>query len=98
MRLQSLRPSDWQVLLIVRVLPTVPFQGYGSEGLKLISHEESVSYGDSVLQLTFDPGTAEAGLLTVECRLDHPFNVKTKGKSPNCAAYMTLCDPVRSPP
>ncbi|PIO38253.1 hypothetical protein AB205_0178190 [Aquarana catesbeiana] len=55
--------------------------GYASEGLKLISHEESVSYGESVLQLTFDPGTAEDGLLTVACRLDHPFYVKNKGWS-----------------
>ncbi|XP_077328560.1 HMG box-containing protein 1 [Lithobates pipiens] len=56
-------------------------KGYASEGLKLISHEESVSYGESVLQLTFDPGTAEDGLLTVACRLDHPFYVKNKGWS-----------------
>ncbi|XP_068132381.1 HMG box-containing protein 1 isoform X1 [Hyperolius riggenbachi] len=55
-------------------------KSYGSDGLKLISHEESVSYGESVLQLTFDPGT-EDGLLTVECRLDHPFYVKNKGWS-----------------
>ncbi|XP_075455829.1 HMG box-containing protein 1 [Ascaphus truei] len=57
------------------------YKGYGSDGLKLISHEESVSYGESVLQLTFDPGTREEGLLTVECRLDHPFYVKNKGWS-----------------
>ncbi|XP_063304163.1 HMG box-containing protein 1 [Pelobates fuscus] len=56
-------------------------KGYGADGLKLISHEESVSYGESVLQLTFDPGTTEDGLLTVECRLDHPFYVKNKGWS-----------------
>ncbi|XP_044136131.1 HMG box-containing protein 1 [Bufo gargarizans] len=55
-------------------------KGYGSDGLKLISHEESVSCGESVLQLTFDPGTQE-GLLTVECKLDHPFYVKNKGWS-----------------
>lgn len=54
-------------------------QGYGSDGLKLISHEESISFGESVLKLTFDPGTVEDGLLTVECRLDHPFYVKNKG-------------------
>lgn len=56
------------------------FQGYGSDGLKLVSHEESVSFGESVLKLTFDPGTVEDGLLTVECKLDHPFYVKNKGK------------------
>jgi len=55
-------------------------QGYGSDGLKLISHEESISFGESVLKLTFDPGTVEDGLLTVECRLDHPFYVKNKGR------------------
>ncbi|XP_053319176.1 HMG box-containing protein 1 isoform X2 [Spea bombifrons] len=56
------------------------YKGYGADGLKLISHEESVSYGESVLQLTFDPGTTD-GLLTVECRLDHPFYIKNKGWS-----------------
>lgn len=56
------------------------FQGYGSDGLKLVSHEESVSFGESVLKLTFDPGTVEDGLLTVECKLDHPFYVKNKGR------------------
>lgn len=57
------------------------FQGYGSDGLKLLSHEESVSFGESVLKLTFDPGTVEDGLLTVECKLDHPFYVKNKGRA-----------------
>ncbi|EHB15694.1 HMG box-containing protein 1 [Heterocephalus glaber] len=56
-------------------------RGYGSDGLKLLSHEESVSFGESVLKLTFDPGTVEDGLLTVECKLDHPFYVKNKGWS-----------------
>ncbi|KAG8439927.1 hypothetical protein GDO86_005915 [Hymenochirus boettgeri] len=58
------------------------YKGYGSDGLELISHEESASYGESVLQLTFDPGTKDDGLLlTVECKLDHPFYVKNKGWS-----------------
>lgn len=57
------------------------FQGYGSDGLKLLSHEESISFGESVLKLTFDPGTVEDGLLTVECKLDHPFYVKNKGRA-----------------
>ncbi|KAL7976276.1 hypothetical protein Chor_002495 [Crotalus horridus] len=58
---------------------TVVFpQGYAADGLKLISHEESVSFGESVLKLTFDPGTAAEDLLTVECRLAHPFYVKNK--------------------
>uniref|UniRef100_A0A671NYS2 HMG box-containing protein 1 n=1 Tax=Sinocyclocheilus anshuiensis TaxID=1608454 RepID=A0A671NYS2_9TELE len=56
-------------------------QNYGSDGLKLVVFEESVSFGQSVLKLTFDPGSSEAGLLTAECRLDHPFFVKNKGWS-----------------
>lgn len=54
-------------------------QSYGSEGLKLAAHEEAVSFGQSVLKLTLDPGSPEHGLLTAECRLDHPFFVKNKG-------------------
>ncbi|KAJ8261861.1 hypothetical protein GJAV_G00159300 [Gymnothorax javanicus] len=54
-------------------------KGYGSEGLKLVAHEETVSFGQSVLKLTFDPGSTEDGLLTAECQLDHPFFVKNKG-------------------
>uniref|UniRef100_A0A8C2XUJ6 HMG box-containing protein 1 n=1 Tax=Cyclopterus lumpus TaxID=8103 RepID=A0A8C2XUJ6_CYCLU len=54
---------------------------YGSEGLKLVSHEETVSFGQAVLKLTFDPGSTDDGFLTAECRLDHPFFVKNKGWS-----------------
>ncbi|XP_078409544.1 HMG box-containing protein 1 isoform X1 [Cetorhinus maximus] len=54
---------------------------YGSEGLKLVAHTETVSFGRSVLKLTFDPGKSQVGKLTVECRLDHPFYVKNKGWS-----------------
>ncbi|XP_043944473.1 HMG box-containing protein 1 isoform X2 [Protopterus annectens] len=57
------------------------FKGYGSDGLKLVSHEEIVSYGQSVLKLTFDPGTSECSWLTAECHLDHPFYVRDKGWS-----------------
>ncbi|XP_015684276.1 HMG box-containing protein 1 [Protobothrops mucrosquamatus] len=57
------------------------YKGYAADGLKLISHEESISFGESVLKLTFDPGTAAEDLLTVECRLAHPFYVKNKGWS-----------------
>lgn len=57
------------------------FQIYGSEGLKLVSHEETVSFGQAVLKLTFDPGSPDQSLLTAECRLDHPFFVKNKGKN-----------------
>uniref|UniRef100_A0A8C1SGQ7 HMG box-containing protein 1 n=1 Tax=Cyprinus carpio TaxID=7962 RepID=A0A8C1SGQ7_CYPCA len=56
-------------------------QSYGSDGLKLVVFEESVSFGQSVLKLTFDPGSSEAGLLTAECSLGHPFFVKNKGWS-----------------
>ncbi|XP_038597394.1 HMG box-containing protein 1 isoform X2 [Tachyglossus aculeatus] len=62
-------------------LPMGTQKGYGSDGLKLLSHKESVSFGESVLKLTFDPGTVEDGLLSVECKLDHPFYVKNKGWS-----------------
>lgn len=59
----------------------VDLQSYGSEGLKLVAHEETVSFGQTVLKLTFDPGSPDDGLLTAECRLDHPFFVKNKGKN-----------------
>lgn len=64
--------------LSVRLL--IGLQSYGSEGLKLVAHEDNVSYGQAVLKLTFDPGSPEEGLLTAECRFDHPFFVKNKGK------------------
>ncbi|KAI1882128.1 hypothetical protein AGOR_G00247490 [Albula goreensis] len=60
---------------------SLSFKSYGSEGLKLVAHEETVSFGQSVLKLTFDPGSSDDGLLTAECRLDHPFYVKNKGWS-----------------
>lgn len=62
----------------------IDLQSYGSEGLKLVAHEENVSYGQAVLKLTFDPGSPEDGLLTAECRFDHPFFVKNKGKRTKC--------------
>ncbi|XP_023651808.1 HMG box-containing protein 1-like isoform X2 [Paramormyrops kingsleyae] len=61
--------------------PCRSIKRYGSDGLKLVAHEETVSFGQSVLKLTFDPGSPEDGLLTAECRLDHPFYVKSKGWS-----------------
>ncbi|XP_010901522.1 HMG box-containing protein 1 [Esox lucius] len=64
-----------------RMMPSTSRKGYGSEGLKLVAHEENVSYGQAVLKLTFDPGSPEDGLLTAECRFDHPFFVKNKGWS-----------------
>lgn len=59
---------------------SVDSQGYGSEGLTLVAHEETVSSGQSVLKLTFDPGSGADDLLTAECSLGHPFYVKNKGK------------------
>ncbi|KAJ8387012.1 hypothetical protein AAFF_G00161890 [Aldrovandia affinis] len=64
-----------------RETPCHTLQSYGSEGLKIVAHEETGSLGHSVLKLTFDPGSSEDGLLTAECRLDHPFYVKNKGWS-----------------
>ena len=55
-------------------------QSYGSEGLRLVDHEEAMSVAQVVLKLTFDPGSTTNGLLTAECRLDHPFFVKNKGR------------------
>lgn len=67
----------------LKLKPTPPCvkctQRYGSDGLKLVNHEETVSFGQAVLKLTFDPGSPDNGMLTAECRLDHPFFVKNKG-------------------
>ncbi|KAM4615407.1 HMG box-containing protein 1-like [Polymixia lowei] len=54
---------------------------YGSEGLCLVEHTEVVWSGQSVLQLTFDPGAFGHAPLTAQCQLDHPFYVKNKGWS-----------------
>ncbi|CAB1313358.1 unnamed protein product [Coregonus sp. 'balchen'] len=64
-----------------RIMPSTSRKSYGSEGLKLVAHEENVSYSQAVLKLTFDPGSPEDGLLTAECRFHHPFFVKNKGWS-----------------
>ncbi|CAL9696849.1 unnamed protein product [Knipowitschia caucasica] len=63
------------------MMPSMSLKRYGSEGLNLVSHEETVSYGQAVLKLTFDPGSPDQSPLTAECRLDHPFFVKNKGWS-----------------
>uniref|UniRef100_A0A8C8FNM7 HMG box-containing protein 1 n=1 Tax=Oncorhynchus tshawytscha TaxID=74940 RepID=A0A8C8FNM7_ONCTS len=60
---------------------TRPLKGYGSEGLRLVSHTESRAFGQSVLKLTFDPGACGECLLSSECQLDHPFYVRNKGWS-----------------
>ncbi|XP_029901763.1 HMG box-containing protein 1-like [Myripristis murdjan] len=54
-------------------------KAYGSEGLRLLRHAEVVSSGQSVLQLTFDPGAFGHAPLTAQCQLDHPFYVRNKG-------------------
>lgn len=54
-------------------------QSYGSEGLQLVEHTEIVLSGQTVLQLTFDPGVFGHTPLTARCKLDHPFYVKDKG-------------------
>ncbi|KAI4825151.1 hypothetical protein KUCAC02_020849 [Chaenocephalus aceratus] len=72
---ETMRPSSFSL------------KRYGSEGMKLVSHEETVSFGQAVLKLTFDPGSPEEGLLTAECRLDHPFFVKNRGW---CSFYPSL--------
>lgn len=54
-------------------------QSYGSEGLQLVEHTEIVLSGQTVLQLTFDPGVFGHTPLTARCPLDHPFYVKDKG-------------------
>ncbi|XP_059181484.1 HMG box-containing protein 1-like [Centropristis striata] len=56
-------------------------KSYGSEGLQLVEHSETVSSGQAVLQLTFDPGAFGHSAVTARCQLDHPFYVKVKGWS-----------------
>ncbi|XP_037552150.1 HMG box-containing protein 1-like [Nematolebias whitei] len=56
-------------------------KSYGSEGLQLVEHEETVLSGQTVLQLTFDPGVFGHTPVTARCQLDHPFYVKNKGWS-----------------
>lgn len=44
-----------------------------------MEHTEIVLSGQTVLQLTFDPGVFGHTPLTARCQLDHPFYVKDKG-------------------
>ena len=47
--------------------------------IKWLQHEESVSFGKSILKLTFHPNTVEKDvILSVMCELDHPSCVKNK--------------------
>ncbi|XP_061418854.1 HMG box-containing protein 1 isoform X2 [Lethenteron reissneri] len=52
---------------------------YGVDGLTLISREEFISSGQSLMRLSFDPGKHDQPKLTADCFLDHPFFVKKKG-------------------
>uniref|UniRef100_S4RCE0 HMG box-containing protein 1 n=1 Tax=Petromyzon marinus TaxID=7757 RepID=S4RCE0_PETMA len=52
---------------------------YGVDGLTLISREEFLSSGQSLMRLSFDPGKHDQPKLTADCFLDHPFFVKKKG-------------------
>lgn len=82
-------------LLRVRVVKNqVSVQSYGSEGLQLVEHQETVLSGQAVLQLTFDPGVFGHTPITARCQLDHPFYVKNKGTSE--AADVTLIKGNRS--
>lgn len=60
-----------------------------------MNHEETVSFGQAVLKLTFDPGSPDDGILTAECRLDHPFFVKTKGKVNSSCPISVMNDYLR---
>lgn len=44
-----------------------------------MEHSEIVLSGQTVLQLTFDPGVFGHTPVTARCQLDHPFYVKDKG-------------------
>lgn len=72
----------WSLNVLQSVKPCSTFfflQSYGSEGLQLVEHSEIVLSGQTVLQLTFDPGVFGHTPLTARCQLDHPFYVKDKG-------------------
>ncbi|XP_054480649.1 HMG box-containing protein 1-like [Anoplopoma fimbria] len=56
-------------------------KSYGSEGLQLVEHSETVLSGQAVLLLTFDPVAFGHAPLSARCQLDHPFYVKKKGWS-----------------
>lgn len=58
---------------------SISLKSYGSEGLQLVEHSEIVLSGQTVLQLTFDPGVFGHTPVTARCQLDHPFYVKNKG-------------------
>lgn len=81
-----------QPAIIARLKAFLSFQRYGSDGLKLVNHEETVSFGQAVLKLNFDPGSPDEGMLTAECRLDHPFFVKNKGKANNSRTICVTTD------
>lgn len=83
--LEGWSPRGWTDKVVEgRAVGQTPFffflpQSYGSEGLQLVEHTEIVLSGQTVLQLTFDPGVFGHTPLTARCKLDHPFYVKDKG-------------------
>lgn len=54
-----------------------------------MEHSEIVLSGQTILQLTFDPGVFGHIPVTARCQLDHPFYVKDKGVAVGGAE--TLC-------
>lgn len=44
-----------------------------------MDHAEVVLSGQTVLQLTFDPGAFGQSCVSARCQLDHPFYVKNRG-------------------
>lgn len=76
--------SETQTAEYGTTLTPLRFQTYGSEGLQLVDHSEVVLSGQTVLQLTFDPGAFGRTRVTARCLLDHPFYVKNKGGPDTC--------------
>lgn len=72
-------------------------QSYGSEGLQLMEHAETVLSGQTVLQLTFDPGVFGHTPVTVRCPLDHPFYIKSKGAVGAAVKILSLPFPPVNP-
>ncbi|KAM3588077.1 uncharacterized protein V6R79_020732 [Siganus canaliculatus] len=73
--------AEWQDVEDLDSAQEEFLKSYGSEGLQLVEHSETVSSGHAVLQLTFDPGAFGHTRVTTRCQLDHPFYVKNRGWS-----------------
>ncbi|XP_037617219.1 HMG box-containing protein 1-like isoform X1 [Sebastes umbrosus] len=81
LRFQSSLNAKWQDVEDLDEERSRSLKSYGSEGLQLVEHSETVLSGQTVLQLTFDPGAFGRVPVTARCQLDHPFYVKNKGWS-----------------